>query len=64
MKTVCQILGGARSHVHELVHRPDDWVEAALRAALILLRMPCSLTQCALRSLRCRPMATAVPAHW
>lgn len=27
MKAVCLALGLARSHVHDLVHRPDDWAD-------------------------------------
>lgn len=27
MKTVCLALGLARSHVHDLLHRPDSWVD-------------------------------------
>jgi len=28
MKTVCQALGVARSHVHELANRPQDWIDS------------------------------------
>jgi putative transposase len=32
MKTVCLALGVARSHVHALTHRPDDWIDGRTAA--------------------------------
>lgn len=34
MKPVCRALGVARSHVHELAHRPDDWIDGRMAGGI------------------------------
>lgn len=62
MKTVCRVLEVARSHIHDLHRRSDNWKDARKGPHRLVTRS--CWPRYASRSPSCPAMGIGVPAPW